>query len=199
MSAVPLDWVDGGERARDGVGEGRVVDVVRGADEPAVAPSSKVPAMASKRARSASGSWKGWPGASRAETPPSGMRKRTGPVISLTRRAIHSPMRAFSSAVVRIRVTWGLCSTKRRLRYRSGTVSRGPKFTMSRAPTEPTQGIRVRMNAPKRSSSAARIPPIIMSQISVVVRSTAAARRPLSASFSMDRPPTPVAWNTRQS
>ena len=191
--------MDGGERARDGVPKAASLTWCGVRTSRRFAPSSKVPAMASKRARSASGSWKGWPGASRAETPPSGMRKRTGPVISLTRRAIHSPMRAFSSAVVRIRVTWGLCSTKRRLRYRSGTVSRGPKFTMSSAPTEPTQGIRVRMNAPKRSSSAARTPPIIMSQISVVVRSTAAARRPLSASFSMDRPPTPVAWNTRQS
>ena len=50
------------------------------------------------------------------------------------------------------------------------------------------------MKPPKRSSVAGRMPPIIMSVTSVVVRSSAAERKPLSASFSMERPPVPVEW-----
>ena len=97
-----------------------------------------VVSIASNRAASVCGSWNGCPGASRAETPPSGMRKRTGPRIRLRRSPIQRPKAAFSSRVVRINVTLGLWTTKLRPRNRSGTVSRGPKLTMSSAPSEPT-------------------------------------------------------------
>ncbi len=49
--------------------------------------------------------------------------------------------------------------------------------------------MRVRMIASKRVSSAGKIPPIIMSQISVVVASIAPAIRPESMSRSIARPP----------
>ena len=81
---------------------------------------------------------KGWPGASSIDTPPSGSRKRTGPFMALSRAPIHSPKARFSSRVVRIRVTFGLWMTNLRLRNFSGTLSRGPKLTMSSAPVEPT-------------------------------------------------------------
>ena len=57
----------------------------------------------------------------------------------------------------------------------------------------------MRANAPKRSSVAANTPPISRSHTSVVVRSIAASSSPESASFSIERPPVPVAWNTRHS
>jgi hypothetical protein len=38
------------------------------------------------------GSWKGWPGASIAETPPSGIRKRTGPSMRLSARGDPAPI-----------------------------------------------------------------------------------------------------------
>ena len=48
--------------------------------------------------------------ARRAPTaPPSGNRKRTGPCMRLSLPAMNAPMRAHSSAVVRISVTFGLC------------------------------------------------------------------------------------------
>ena len=94
--------------------------------------------IASNSAASASGSWNGAPGLSSIETPPSGSKKRTGPSIKFSRWPIHSPMARFSSRVVRISVTFGLWMTNLRLANRSGTVSRGPKLTMSSAPAEPT-------------------------------------------------------------
>ena len=57
----------------------------------------------------------------------------------------------------------------------------------------------MRMIAPKRSSVAGSTPPISMSATSVVVRSMTPAIMPESTSFSIERPPTPVAWNTRHS
>ena len=53
--------------------------------------------------------------------------------------------------------------------------------------------------APKRSSVAGNTPPISRSQTSVVVTSITPASRPESTSFSIERPPMPVAWNTRHS
>ncbi len=70
---------------------------------------------------------------------------------------------------------------------------------MSSAPTDPTQGRRVRIAAPKRSSVAGRTPPNRRSATSVVVMSRKPVSIPLSASFSIVRPPVPVAWKTRQS
>ena len=55
------------------------------------------------------------------------------------------------------------------------------------------------MTAPNRSSVAGRMPPIIMSQISVVETSMIPASIPESTSFSMARPPVPVAWKTSAS
>ena len=42
------------------------------------------------------------------DTPPSGMRKRTGPRIAFSFSAMNSPMARFSSTVVRISVTVAL-------------------------------------------------------------------------------------------
>ena len=53
--------------------------------------------------------------------------------------------------------------------------------------------------APNRSSVAGNTPPIRRSQTSVVVMSITPASRPESTSFSIERPPTPVAWKTRHS
>ena len=55
------------------------------------------------------------------------------------------------------------------------------------------------MIAPNRSSVAGKTPPIRRSQTSVVVRSITPASCPESTSFSIERPPTPVAWKTRHS
>src|SRR5690606_13568341 len=115
--------------------------------------------IASKSARSASGSSNGWPGASMADTPLSGRRKRTGPSIRLRRETMNSPMRRFSSGVVRISVTCALWTWNRRSANCVGTVSRAPKFTMSTAPTDPTYGIFVRIKAPNRSCVAGKTPP----------------------------------------
>ena len=52
--------------------------------------------------------WNGFSGASMSETPPSGMRKRTGPSMRLSLSPIHFPIASFSAAVVRISVTLGL-------------------------------------------------------------------------------------------
>src|SRR5581483_2245677 len=97
-----------------------------------------VRSSAPNSAASASGSQNGWPGASSAETPPSGRKKRTGPSIWLSRSPIHRPIRSFSSGVVRINVTCGLWTWNLRLAKRSGMVSGAPKLTMSSAPAEPT-------------------------------------------------------------
>ena len=92
----------------------------------------------SKSAASASGSWKGWPSASIIETPPSGMNNAVGPVAADSFEAIRRPSSAFSSCVVRISVIDGLWTYRLRSSKRSGTESRAPKLTMSRAPTETT-------------------------------------------------------------
>ena len=99
------------------------------------------------------------------------MRKRTGPSIWLIRSPIHSPKARFSSGVVRISVTDGLWMTKFRPLNRSGTVSRAPKLTMSRAPQDPTHGSPSR--SPRRNAVASQgnTPPTIMSATSVVVMS----------------------------
>ena len=57
----------------------------------------------------------------------------------------------------------------------------------------------MRAIAPSRSGPALSTPPNRWSQTSVVVTSMTPASSPLSASFSMVRPPVPVAWKTRQS
>jgi hypothetical protein len=55
------------------------------------------------------------------------------------------------------------------------------------------------MMAPNLSSVAAKTPPTRRSATSVVVRSMTARKNPLSASFSIDCPPMPVAWKTQAS
>ena len=66
--------------------------------------------MASKQAASASGSQNRSPSLSSIDTPRSGTSTFTGAVASLTAAAIISPMRRFSSALVRSRVTSGFHS-----------------------------------------------------------------------------------------
>ena len=108
-------------------------------------------------------------------------------------------MARHSSAVVRINVTFGLWRYRRRPRNFSGTVSKAPKLAMSSAPSEPTQGSAWRAKTSSRVGPAERMPPATSSAISVVETSMTPSRSPESASFSMDCPPTPVAWKTRQS
>jgi hypothetical protein len=55
------------------------------------------------------------------------------------------------------------------------------------------------MIASSRPGPADITPPPISSAISVVETSITPASRPESTSFSIDWPPVPVAWNTRQS
>jgi len=65
--------------------------------------------MAANSSSSAAGSQNGWPSASSADTPRSGMRKRIGPSHAPSLSAMKAPMARFSSGVVRIRVTCALC------------------------------------------------------------------------------------------
>ena len=51
---------------------------------------------------------------------------------------MNAPNCLFSSTVVRINVTCGLCTWNRRSANATGTDSTAPKLTMSRAPHEPT-------------------------------------------------------------
>ena len=113
--------------------------------------------------------------------------------------AMNSPIALHSSAVVRINVTFALCLTRLRSLNFGGTVSNAQKLAMSSAPHEPTYGIGRRANASKRSGPALSTPPTISSHTSVVEMSSTPASRPESTSFSIDWPPVPVAWNTRQS
>ena len=85
----------------------------------------------SKRAALAAGSRKAPPGASRAETPRSGMSRRIGPGAALSFAAMKAAMARHSSGVVRIRVTLALWRWKWRPAKRSGMVSGAQKFTMS--------------------------------------------------------------------
>src|SRR6185436_14245305 len=101
-------------------------------------PARKFDAMTSTRARSAAGSQNGPPGRSRPEKPPSGTRKRTGPSILFSLSTMKRPMREASSGVVRINVTFGLCTCRFRSLNRAGTVALAQKLTMSRAPQEAT-------------------------------------------------------------
>ena len=72
------------------------------------------------------------------ETPPSGIRNRTGPSIRFSFSTMKRPMRTHSSGVVRMSVTLGLWTCRVRSRNRAGTVSIAQKFTMSSAPHDPT-------------------------------------------------------------
>jgi hypothetical protein len=92
----------------------------------------------SNSALSAAGSQNGPPGLSSPESPPSGIRKRTGPFIAFSFRARKRPIFWHSSTVVRISVTLLLCRWSFRSRYCGGTVSMAQKFTMSSAPSDPT-------------------------------------------------------------
>lgn len=67
---------------------------------------------------------------------------------------------------------------------------------MSSAPHDPTYGTRVRPIAPSRSSVAAITPPTRRSHTSVVLMSSTELTSPSSTSFSIARPPVPVAWKT---
>src|SRR5262245_37858287 len=96
-----------------------------------VGPARNPVAIVSNNARSAGGSQNGPPGASSSDTPPSGIRNRTGPSMRLSLSTRKRPMAAHSSGVVRINVTFGLCRWSRRPANALGTVSMAQKFTMS--------------------------------------------------------------------
>ena len=86
-----------------------------------------------------------------------------------------------------------------RLSNSAGRVSRGPKLTMSRAPSETICGTPARAAASSRSGPADRTPPTSSSHHSVVVTSATPVTNPSVMSDSIERPPLPVAWKTRTS
>ena len=137
-----VSFGDVAEGVDRGLGEGRVVDMGVDLDELAV--GRRLPAVADRGEQRRIGLriMEGLARRSMAETPWSGSRKRTGPSMRLMRSMIQRPIAAFSSGVVRISVTCALWTWRLRPSNCAGTVSRPPKFTMSQAPTEPTQGMR---------------------------------------------------------
>src|SRR5882757_1138670 len=151
------------------------------------------------RAWSATASWNGSPSRSMAETPSSGIWAVTGPVAALRRSARRRPSSAFSLGVVRMSVTVALCVCRRRPANDGGTVSRGPKLTMSSAPKLTAWGMPARPAAVSRVGPAENTPPTSSSASSVVVMSRTPETKPASISPSMDIPPTPVQWKTRTS
>ena len=155
--------------------------------------------MAAKSAARAAGSWKDWPSLSRPETPRAGSRIFTGPRAWAHFLPMSAPMTAFSSGVVRMRVTLALCLWSWRARYFSGTVSRPKKLTMSQAPTLTTWGMPRSPAARRRSGPADSSPPTNSSASSVVVMSSTPEMSPSRMSDSMAWPPLPVAWKTRTS
>ena len=78
-------------------------------------------------------------------------------------------------------------------------MSRGPKLTMSSAPSDTTCGTPAAPAASSRSGPAERTPPTSSSASSVVVASSTPARKPSRTSASIDWPPAPVAWKTSTS
>ena len=122
-----------------------------------------------------------------------------GPIDMFTLEAMARPIFSFSSTVVRMSVTVGLCLYRFRDWYCSGTVSHGPKFTMSSAPTDTTAGTPFKAAALQRSGPAVSTPPAISSHHSVVVRSSTPLMKPPLTSASIHFPPVPVAWNTSTS
>ena len=86
-----------------------------------------------------------------------------------------------------------------RSRYGSGTVSGGPNVPISVAPSDTTWGVPARPPASRRSGPALKIPPTTSSVSSVVVTSRTPLMKPERTSYSMARPPDPVAWKTSTS
>ena len=154
---------------------------------------------AARQASSASASRNGWPSASSALTPRSGQNTAAGPVAAAALRPIRAPSSAISAGVVRMSVTVGLCSKNSRPRNAAGTVSGGPKLTMSSAPGAITCGSPAAPAAVSRPGPADSTPPTRSSASSVVVRSSTPLTRRSSASASSARPPAPVAWKTSTS
>ena len=110
----------------------------------------------------------GLPSVAIIEIPRSGTKSAVGPFAPLSFRATRFPSSAHSSGVVRISVTVGLCTYRFRERNCSGTVSIGPKFTMSSAPSETTCGTPSSPATSSRFGWAASTPPTSSSQSSVV-------------------------------
>lgn len=77
----------------------RIVNMIRRFYQPTFVCRS-APSSACTKAASASGSQNGWPGASRAGTPPSGMTNLTSPSQAFIFSPIQRPIREFSCAVV---------------------------------------------------------------------------------------------------
>ena len=153
----------------------------------------------SYRAARSSGPSKGWPAASIMDTPLRGSNTSMSAAAWFHFSARRLPIAMFSSLEVRIRVTVGLCLYRLRCANSFGTVSQGPKLTISSAPTETTCGILLRMAASQRAGPAARTPPTTSSHHSVVVRSSTPEKKPASISASIVFPPVPVAWKTSTS
>ena len=96
-------------------------------------------------------------------------------------------------------VTCALCTYRLRSSNCGGTVSRGPKLTMSSAPSETTCGMPERPAAVSRSGPALSTPPTSSSHSSVVVTSSTPRMKPASIRASIERPPVPVMWNVSTS
>ena len=151
-------------------------------------------------AASASGSRNGWPGASSAETPPSGRKKRTGPSIRLSRSPIQRPIAAIflrrgahqrDLRVVDVQLAAPIAL--------GGTVSSGAEIDHVERAAGADIGHPDADHGAEAVLGRRETPPISRSQTSVVVMSMTPASTPESTSFSIDWPPMPVAWNTRHS
>ncbi|PIL25875.1 hypothetical protein GSI_11628 [Ganoderma sinense ZZ0214-1] len=134
-------------------------------------------------------------------TPPRGIHTSVlpfGGLASLSFLAMILPSCAHSSGLVRMSDTQGLCaySLLPCSFHFSGTVSIGPKFTISSAPSDTTCGTPLRAAASSRCGPAVRTPPTSSSASSVVVRSRTPSKNPAEVRRSSARPPAPDAWKT---
>ena len=125
-----------------GVGERRVVDVLVAVDRAGRGHGRPGPRIrASKSAASASGSWNGCPGASSAETPPRGNHDDHGRRAHGEDLGHPPPERGVLLGRGPHQGDGRVVHVESRPANRSGTVVRGPKLTMSSAPTLTTWGI----------------------------------------------------------
>ena len=85
------------------------------------------------------------------------------------------PTSTHSALVVRISVTFELCSKSFRSVKAAGIVVLGPKLTISAAPSDMMFGMPLRRAASSLFGPALQQPPTTWSQISVVVMSSTAS------------------------
>ena len=153
--------------------ERRVVDVRRRRSCSSTLSASVSLQRRRTSASSASGSWNGWPSTSIIETPRSGTNSAVGAASPPTAcgrscgRAPRTPPASCASASPS-----GCGRRGSGPRTARGTVSRGPKLTMSSAPSDTTCGRPAAPAASSRSGPAESTPPTSSSASSVVVTSS---------------------------